>query len=293
MTAAVLGGVLGVLPFAGAAAAAAGGDPDVMATVVSLRGDVFAQAPGDEPRRLGCNDFIRRDETVTTTLGSRLAVLGRDVYTTLSDRTEVRFGETRAQTPHLFVAAGRIRVVDARPEGETAAIHLATPHAKALTTGTDTDVTVVIEEIDVRSEFCERGRALRIELEAGEQSVVAEPGQCAEARPSNLRVGARTREPLGVGGDSVCDVIGNVADLFTPADVAAPAVAGFPGPLSVGGLPRQPCDDPGSGCGRIPQPPPPQPPPRRPPPRPPSEPPVVDPGLGFDAPFCPPGASCN
>jgi hypothetical protein len=268
MTAAVLGGVLGVLPFAGAAAAAAGGDPDVMATVVSLRGDVFAQAPGDEPRRLGCNDFIRRDETVTTTLGSRLAVLGRE-------------------------AAGRIRVVDARPEGETAAIHLATPHAKALTTGTDTDVTVVIEEIDVRSEFCERGRPLRIELEAGEQSVVAEPGQCAEARPSNLRVGARTREPLGVGGDSVCDVIGNVADLFTPADVAAPAVAGFPGPLSVGGLPRQPCDDPGSGCGRIPQPPPPQPPPRRPPPRPPSEPPVVDPGLGFDAPFCPPGASCN
>jgi len=76
---------------------------------------------------------------------------------------------------------------------------------------------------------------------AGDTAGLAAPGPCAEPREAITGIGA-----------SDFSVVGPVAALLSPVDVAGgPISPVLPPPVSAGLARPGPCDAPGSGCGRV------------------------------------------
>jgi hypothetical protein len=212
---------LGVVPVSPASAG------EVIGRVVSIDGDVFAEAPGEEPRRLRCGDPIRREDTVTTTFGGRLGALVGNVHARLGDGTQTRFEQTPEGAPSFFVTVGRLHVIDARV-------------GDAPSPSTTT--------------LCESGADLHVTLGGGGGSVVTSPGQCAEIGPGG-GFGKEPRQlaPLGGAGDPCDDLLSPLTLHYRdPGLLEPPVPLAFPDPRPVPDPPRGPCDDPGSGCVNVP-----------------------------------------
>jgi hypothetical protein len=237
---------LGVPPVAPAFAG------EVIGRVVSIDGDVFAQAPLEDPRRLRCSDPIRREDTVTTTFGGRLSVLVGNVHARMGDGTQTRFDLGPEGAPTFFVSVGRLHVVDARV-GDPAPLRISTPGLSAEAAGADTDLWVGDPESGAATTLCESGADVHVTLADG-ASVITSPGQCAEIGPQGS-FGKEPHQlaPLGAAGDSCSDLLSPVALHYRdPGLVASPLPLSFPDPRPVPDPPRGPCVDPGAGCVTVP-----------------------------------------
>ncbi|MEN8182761.1 MAG: hypothetical protein ABFS46_09520 [Myxococcota bacterium] len=251
--------LLGLLP-------AAASSDEGLGRVISIDGDVFAEAPDGDPRRLRCRDTVRRGETVTTTVGGRLAVLVGDVYTRIGDASEVRFDETDAGAPDLHVSRGRLHLIDARVGDSHPPVRVTTPELRAEATGADSEVWVADSGSFPGTALCEQAGELRAVLATGE-SLVTTAGQCSEVSSlGGFRKQPRELAPLGGAGDP-CDElpIPVAGPTHTPPPPSTPLPGLFPDPSPVPDPPRGPCEIPGVGCGSIavapnPQPAPPGPP---------------------------------
>jgi hypothetical protein len=238
---------LGVIP---AAPASAG---EVIGRVVSIDGDVFAETPGEDPRRLRCGDPIRREDTVTTTFGGRLGVLVGNVHARLGDGTQARFDQTPEGAPSFFVTVGRLHVIDARV-GDAPPLRISTPDLDAEASGSDTDLWVGDAASPSTTTLCESGADLHVTLGGGRGSVVTSPGQCAEIGPGGS-FGKEPRQlaPLGGAGDPCDDLLSPLTLHYRdPGLLEPPVPLAFPDPRPVPDPPRGPCDDPGSGCVNVP-----------------------------------------
>jgi hypothetical protein len=239
--------LLGVLPIGPAFAG------EVIGRVVSVDGDVFAEAPREEPRRLRCGDPIRREDMVTTTFGGRLGVLVGNVHARMGDGTQTRFDLTPEGAPTFFVTAGRLHVIDARV-GDAPPVRISTPQLTAEATGMDTDLWVGDPDSLSATTLCESGADLHVTLGGGAGSVVTSPGQCAEIGPrGDFGKEPRQLAPLGGAGDPCSDLLSPVALHYRdPGLAVSPLPLAFPDPRPVPDPPRGPCDGPAAGCVTVP-----------------------------------------
>lgn len=226
---------------------------ETIGRVVSIDGDVFAEAPGEEPRRLRCGDPIRREDTVTTTFGGRLGALVGSVHARLGDGTRTLFDRTPQGAPSFFVQVGRLHVIDARV-GDPPPLSITTPQLSARATGSDTDVWVADTGALSATTLCEDGADVRVTLGGDAGSLVASPGQCAEVGVGGEFAKApRQLAPLGGAGDPCDDLLAPVALHYRDPGLEEPPLRlGFPDPRPAPEPPRGPCQDPGSGCATVP-----------------------------------------
>jgi hypothetical protein len=166
----------------------------------------------------------------------------------------VRFGITRGiegEAPDLALSRGGVRVVDSRSKSDAARLHVAAPDLEFVARGADTETVIS----GGRSRVCELDHF--VQVGRTEDSPWVAMGECAEAGPNGVALQQGIEEPtIGIAGADPCelDVLAAVSELFDPRDVAAPpAMLGFPGIDPAPESPRDPCDNPGSGCApRIP-----------------------------------------
>lgn len=260
--------------------------PTAVGQVVALSGAVQAMAPGADPRTLSCNDTLYEGETLATSPGARVGILFQDVYAQLDTDSQLAVSG-QSGGPELKVVSGAVRIVDTRIDSDAPLYVIATPHFSAQGRGGDTEVWVSSATGQSQSRICAREASVRI---SGTASTRVEAGTCVLATSGAMQPSASESKPsIGLAGTSACaPEFDPVAARFTPYDVAAPpfGLQDFPNVLAADAAPRDPCDQPGSGCSRdFPM-------PRNAPPEPPrSEPDYVDPDPDFGG--CPPGAICN
>lgn len=225
---------------------------EVLGRVVSIDGDVFAETPGEEPRRLRCGDGIQRQDTLTTTVGGRLGVLVGSVHARLGDATQTQVDRTPQGAPSFLVRAGRLHVIDARV-GDPPPLRIATPQLRAEAAGSDTDVWVADTLERSATTLCEAGAEVQLSLAGAAGRFVTAPGQCAEIAAGQFAKQPRQLAPLGGAGDPCDDLLSPVALHYRAAGLGAPPLPlHFPAPGPVPEPPRGPCDEPGAGCVAVP-----------------------------------------
>lgn len=231
---AALGAALGAL-VAGAALAETSG------TVLSAHGAAHAHG-ADGRRSLDCGDVVREGERVVTGADGHAALSVGELYVQVGPASGLRLGPEG----RLLVQQGLVRAVDLGEEGAPA--ELRTPHAWLQGAGFDAEILVD----DGRSELCEGLGTPEVGRTAASGRTRIEPGRCAIADAGDLRVAPRGEERLALSGAEGCVDV-DVASHFQPADVAAPPPALDLFPLDPDKRTFHPCDDPGSGCGGMPQ----------------------------------------
>jgi hypothetical protein len=235
--AAVLGGVLGMLPLLPASA-------EITGAVISTTGSAYAEGAGGK-RSLGCRAQVREGERILTEAGARLALVAGDVYVQIDRAANLGIGRNAAGAPSIEIASGRVRLIDTRSAGGSP-FEIRTPHSQASGLGTDTEVVVS----GARTELCEGAADLDVTAREGNASLVARAGQCVTVSsgdsPSTAVKGEAT---IALAGAEGCIKVAAV-NHFTP-DVAAP-------PPTIGLAPIDPdrtfdlCSDPGAGCIEMP-----------------------------------------
>ncbi len=221
-------------------------DGALVGQVVAVSGAVHAQAPAGEPHALACDDPVRACETLTTAAGGRVSLLVGDVYAQLDESSRLRID---SGDPSFFLHAGGVRVIDTRSRSGGPNFRVATPQLAASGRGGDAEVFATIAGADAASRVCNHGDDLVISH--GAHATHAQPGSCVELRgqlPRSLAAGAPS---VGVAAVGECGFeLASLGDRFHPTDVAAPPLGpGFPPIDTPGDVPRDPCDQPGSGCG--------------------------------------------
>lgn len=271
----VAGGMFAAAVAVSVGIGSASAEPASVGQVVALRGDAFAKRPGEEPRNLTCNDQIADGETVWTSSGARVGIRTLGVYTQLDVASEVRFGITRGiegEAPDLALSRGGVRLVDSRSKDDAPRLHVAGPDIEFLARGADTEAVVSTRGGRAVTRVC--GLDHFVQVGRTEDSPWVSTGQCAEAASAGVSLSPGSGEAtIGVSGADPCelDVLAAVSELFDPRDVAAPpGLVPFPDRPPADPNPRDPCDDPGSGCTNL----------RELPPAPPTTPTFIDPGPG-------------
>lgn len=203
-----------------APALAADGEP--VGVVVAVRGVVTAQAPGQAPRQLDCNDPIYTDDHLVSSEGAKLGVMSRGVYAGLNQQTSLRFGTTETGTPDLSLEGGHLRMVES-DSPSPGRIH--TPGLLAQDAGEDTEALVFPEKRGVVSMVCPREEAVAVTAIPGSESTRAIPGQCAIHKPKEpVFTSNASHDPLGIIDDAcrAVPVAGGVLPHFTnpAADVS-------------------------------------------------------------------------
>lgn len=246
---------------------AAAADP--AGVVAGLVGNARAVSMDGSTRSLACGDTLAAGETVKTGEGSQVGILSNDVYTQLASSSAARVGRTEQGAFSLDLAQGSARVLDSDDSG--AATELRAGTVLAQVDGNDTEAHRISEKAGLYAMVCEWDQPLSVAR--NQETLGIEPGDCvvAKARERLYRAPAHAQR-IGLAGLDRCQLdpgafaLANLSDRFNPADVAALAadVPAFPGPLAITALPRDACDDPGSGCtgtnvvvARMPPPPPP------------------------------------
>lgn len=127
-----------------------------------------------------------------------------------------------AGAPELFVQRGAVRTTDARSAG-AAPVRLAARDLAASASGADLELSAG---------------------DAGSRLCAYDGSAAVDAGPS-----ARKLEPsVGLDAPGFCGFEVALDDQLTPGDVAAPELFAFPGGEPASDIPRDPCDEPGSGC---------------------------------------------
>jgi hypothetical protein len=203
--------------------------------VVSVEGEAYAQAPGEEARPLECDSPIYRHDLITTMVNPGLAIMSEDTYVRVAGNSTLRFGTLNSGPPDLDLQTGHLRMIDMGNGTRTGRI--GTPGLVLADAGSNSEAIVFPEKIWTVSMICSRDDSLAVERNGkpGERMVSA-PGQCAISKPKEpLYVAAASHEPLELLARAQCgplDLQLGVADRFAPGDLAGllPAVsAGPPG----------------------------------------------------------------
>jgi hypothetical protein len=247
------GAVLGALALAPARAA----EPGVVAEVVSVRGEVFAEDASGGRRPLACGDMVRAGDRVITSADGRIGMLSGEAYTQLEPSSELVADLGPEGAPALRLERGKVRVTDERAGAASQPRHsIATPHAEAQLAGNDMEAYVFAEKAGQYSMLCEWETPLEVTRPAGTERRVAQPGECVLAKPSEPLYSAPAHdERIALAGPDACEVgtlIGDAGNRFSPTDVAlGPMGRGLPPPTPLP-LPFPPCAEPGSGCAGVP-----------------------------------------
>jgi hypothetical protein len=228
---------------------------------VSVRGAVFAQAPGEERRILECRDPIYPGDTVLTLDDSAVGIDSGTYYARLGENTTVEFGALAAGSPRLDLMDGHVRLLDSAG-GDADSAELLTPGLRVSRTGPDQDALVFREKAGVVSMVCayEEPVSVARRTDDGER-LSAAPGGCVIGKPREPLYAAEASHPqLAVLMRDACEELAMVpvSDRFSPDDVAlgpalagtsAGGLAGSPEPTPFAGGPGQPCS---GGCGVVP-----------------------------------------
>ena len=225
--------------------------------VVSVEGEAYAQAPGEEARLLECDSPIYRHDLVTTMVNPGLAIMSGDAYVRLAGNTTMRFGTLNSGPPDLDLQTGQLRMIDMGDGSRTGRI--ATPGLVLADARSTSEAIVFTEKIWTVSMICSRDDALGVERNGkpGERMVSA-PGQCTISKPKEpLYTAAASHDPLELLARAQCgpfEVPIGLADRFAPGDLAGllPAVAagppGLPPPIAPRLAPTLPGCTVGGAC---------------------------------------------
>lgn len=228
--------------------------------VVSTRGAVFAQAPGEERRILKCRDPIYEGDRIFTLEGSELGVDAASYHLRLGQNSTAEMGALASGAPRVDLVQGHLRLIDST-QGAGASAELSTPGLRLARTGRDQDALVFAEKAGVVSMVCAYGDDLRVARRTDPNvALLAPSGSCVVGKPREPLFTAEASHPeLAVLMRDACEELAAlpVADRFSPGDVAlGPALAGGgaaggaappPGAAAFGNGPAQPC---AGGCTR-------------------------------------------
>lgn len=227
--------------------------------VVTARGAVFAQAPGQERRILECRDAIYEGDRILTLDGSDVGIDSGSYYVRLGENTTAEMGLLASGAPRVDVVAGHLRLMDSEG-GASGSAQLATPGLLLARTGRDQDALVFAEKAGTVSMVCAYGGSLQVaRLTDPGVSLAAPSGGCVVGKPREALFGAEASHPqLAVLMRDACEELAMtpVAGRFSPDSVAlGPALApgggvgDAPQPLAsaFGSGPAQPC---AGGCTR-------------------------------------------
>jgi hypothetical protein len=222
--------------------------------VVAVSGSAQAVAAGRAPRTLACDDPLVCEEIVTAP-GASLSFVSGDVLVRIAGDARVALAGSEG-APELFVERGAVRTTDAR-SASAAPLRLAARDLAASASGADLELS----RHDAGSRLCAYDGSAAVD--AGPSARTLAAGQCVAAQDGGLARFAATRPSVGLDGPGFCSFEVALDDQLTPGDVAAPELFAFPGGDPASDIPRDPCDNPGSGCNagsqRGPVPPPPGP----------------------------------
>jgi hypothetical protein len=228
--------------------AAGAGEPAEVGRVATLHGDVFAERPGEEPRRLGCRDPIYGGERIVTGEDARVGLLMGDLLAHVARQSALRVSERDGEAD-LRLERGALRVIDPRSKGAEARLALLDAGAEIL--GNDLEAYLLDEKTGGFAMLCEWDAPLPVAR--GPESKLAEPGECVIAKPLEpLYVADAHEERLGSPAEDLCPLgpLFSALELVSPTDAAAPPPSDpWSAIPSFSDLPRRsPCDVPGSGC---------------------------------------------
>ncbi len=209
--------------------------------VVSVAGAAHAQAPGEAPRSLACDDALRACEEIVTAPGASLGFLSGDVLVRVGGDSRVALAGAEG-APNLFVHQGAVRSTDGRSAG-AAPVKLGTRDLAASASGADAELSVGAAG---PSRLCTYAGSAAVEAGATSRTLAA--GQCLAAEGGGVASFAAVGEPaLGLEAPGFCAFEVALDDSLTPS-VGAPPADIFPGGDPADDVPRDPCDEPGSGC---------------------------------------------
>ncbi len=209
--------------------------------VVSVSGAATAQSPGQAPRTLACDDALRTCEEIVTAPGANLGFLSGDVLVRVGGDARVTLAGAEG-APNLFVHQGTVRSTDGR-SASAAPVKLASRDLAASASGADAELAVGAAG---PSRLCTYVGSAAVEAGAASRTLAA--GQCLAAEGGGVATFAAAGEPaLGLEAPGFCAFEVALDSSLTPA-VAAPPGDFFPGGDPADDVPRDPCDEPGSGC---------------------------------------------
>jgi hypothetical protein len=210
--------------------------------VVALTGAAHAQAPGEAPRALACDDRLRACDEVVTAPGASAGILAGDVLLRIGPDARVRVEGSEA-APELFVHRGSVRSSDARAPG-AAPVRLTSRDLAASASGADCELETAAGG---PSRLCAHAGSVAVQAGAASHTLAAQ--QCLASllgdAPTFAAAGAPT---LGVEAPGFCAFEVALADALAPGAVAAPGFGGFPDIGPAQDITRDPCDRPGSAC---------------------------------------------
>lgn len=205
--------------------------------VVTADGEAYAQAPGEEARRLECDAPIYRHDLITTVGDPGVAIMSGDSYVRLAGNSTMRFGTLNSGPPDLDLEKGQVRMIDMGNGSNTGAI--STPGLLIADTRSSSEAIVFAEKIWTVSMICSRDEALGVERNGNPgERMVTRPGQCTISKPKEpLYSAAASHDELGLLARDQCgslDIHLGLADRFNPGDLASvlPAVAAGPPPMA-------------------------------------------------------------
>lgn len=196
---------------------------EVVGRVVSVRGAVFAQSPGEERRTLECRDPIFEGDRVLSLGSSAAGIDAGTYYARLGENTVVEVGRQATGQPKLDVVEGHLRLIDsAGGNGDPA--ELSTPGLRVARPGPDQDAVVLKEKAGVVSMVCAYDEPVSVARRANPaERLTAAPGGCVVGKPREPLYAAEATHPqLAVLMRDACEdlAIVPVGNRFSPADVA-------------------------------------------------------------------------
>src|SRR5262245_4075189 len=236
---AALGAVLGLPAPSGANAPAPCASEEMIGVVVAVSGSAQALAPGAEPRPVACDEPLFCEEVVTAP-GASLSIGSGDVRGRVGGDSRVALAGS-AGAPELFVERGAVRTTDARAAA-AAPVRLVTRDLAASAAGADLELVAGT----AGARLCAFDGSAAVG--AGPHARMLAAGQCFAAAAGEVERIA-SAQPAALDAPGFCSFEVGLENQLTPGDVAAPLVPfAFPGGEPAGDIPRNPCDDPGSGC---------------------------------------------
>jgi hypothetical protein len=239
----------------------------VVGRVVSARGAVFAQSPGEERRIVECRDPIFDGDKVLTLEGSDVGIDAGSYYVRLGQESTAELRALDSGAPSVDLLDGHARLIDSDADSDTdsdtpggAPASLSTPGLVLARTGADQDALVFAEKAGVVSMVCAYGQDLEVARRGllptdPASMLVALSGGCVVGKPREALFRAEASHPqLAVLMRDACEELASVpvAGFFSPSDVAlGPAAVALgasappPGPAAFGTGPAQACS---GGC---------------------------------------------
>jgi len=202
----------------------------VVGYVATVEGEAYAQAPGEEARRLECDSPIYRHDEITTMKGPGLAILSGDFYVRLAGESRMRFATRNSGAPDLDLSSGHLRMMDLG-NGSAGAGFINTPGLELADTRTNSEALVFVEKISLVSMVCSRDHSIdatRLGKEGkADETLTSSSGECIVSKPREpIYLAAASHPQLGLLARDMCGAglgveLASLADPFAPDDLAS------------------------------------------------------------------------